>query len=282
VAQSKQSKLEKAKRELVKLIEEVANDFRLAGDAHYIKYEFGKALNAYEESLQYVTKQEIPTLWADMQILIGNANNEMAIRSEGPAIHHYRKAAFAAYQESLTVYTKDQFPQAWAGVQNNLGNTLTAGHPHRRRGRAPVARPGRRRLPRGLRSPSPRTFTGALGPNAEQPRDTYLYLANWSHADEVYQSLLAAYPEYANAYAQALSTYHDRLFAYAKAFEVGTHWVGRHPDDINAQANLAEAHLATGRFQEAETRLASLISNPSSHQARPPDFVRCKLRTSSP
>jgi hypothetical protein len=63
--------------------------------------------------------------------------------------------------------------------------------------------------------------------------------------------LLAAYPEYANAYAQALSTYHDRLFAYAKAFEVGTHWVGRHPDDINAQANLAEAHLATGRFQEA-------------------------------
>jgi hypothetical protein len=98
VAQSKQSKLEKAKRELVKLIEEVANDFRLAGDAHYIKYEFGKALNAYEESLQYVTKQEIPTLWADMQILIGNANNEMAIRSEGPAIHHYRKAAFAAYK----------------------------------------------------------------------------------------------------------------------------------------------------------------------------------------
>jgi tetratricopeptide (TPR) repeat protein len=121
---SKQSKLNEAKRELLQLIEEVVGDFRLAGDAYYVNYEFTKALRTYQEGLGYVTREEIPTLWADMQMLVGNANGKIGDRSEGPAIHQHLDAALGAYKQSLLVYRKDQFPQAWAMVQNNLAITL--------------------------------------------------------------------------------------------------------------------------------------------------------------
>ncbi|MEX5213531.1 MAG: tetratricopeptide repeat protein [Nitrospiraceae bacterium] len=260
---AKLSDLEEAKRELVRLIEEVVNDFQLAGDAHYVNYEFGKALSTYKESLQYVSKDEVPTLWADMQILIGNANQELAIRSEGPAIHQYRQAALSAYQQSLTVYRRDQFPQAWAGVQNNLGNTL------KNQGIRTGGEEGRQLLAQAFAAYQAalevRTREHLPEPWAQTQKnlaETYLHLEEWTQAAECYRNVLSLYPDYEEAYLLSNGLYHEKLFAHEKSFDLNQQWLARHPNDRAAQANFAEAHITTGRFVEAEARLASLISNP--------------------
>ena len=259
----KLSELEKAKRELVLLIEEVVGDFRLAGDANYINYEFDKALGAYQESFQYVAKDEVPTLWADMQILIGNANQQISIRSEGPAIHQHRKAGLTAYQQALTVYTRDQFPQAWAEVQNNLGNTL------KNQGIRTGGEAGRRLLAQAVAAyqAALQVYTREHLPEPwaqthNNLAETYLHLEEWTQAAESYRNVLTLYPDYEKAYQLANSVYHEKLFAHEKAFALNQQWLARHPDDLSVQANFAEAHIATGRFVEADTRLASLISNP--------------------
>ncbi len=259
---SKQSKLYETKRELVQLIEEVVGDFRTAGDAYYINYEFTKALQTYQQGLEYVAKDEVPTLWADLQILIGNANSEMAIRSEGPAIHEHRKAALKAYQQSLLVYTRDQFPQAWAGVQNNLGNTLgdqgiRTGGEEGRQLLAQAVAAYKAALEVYTREHLPEGWAQTHSNLAE----AYLSLEDWQRAAESYRNVLTLYPDSAKTYFAACSLYQEKLFAYSEAFELTKHWLQQHPDDIAAQANFAEAHFTTGRFDEAEQRLATLPTN---------------------
>jgi tetratricopeptide (TPR) repeat protein len=74
--------------------------------------------------------------------------------------------------------------------------------------------------------------------------------------------VLTLYPDYAEAYRMANPVYHEKLYAYASAFEVSEQWLERHPNDLSAQANFAEAHLTTGRFREAERRLGELLKKP--------------------
>jgi tetratricopeptide (TPR) repeat protein len=260
---AKPSELDEAKRKLVQLIEEVVGDFRLAGDAYYISYDFDKALNAYQEGLQYFSKDEIPTLWADMLILVGNANQEIAIRSQGSAINQRFEGARTAYQQALTVYTKDQFRQAWAAVQNNLANLLSqqgirTGGEEGRQLLAQAVAAYRAALEVRTREHLPEPWAQTQNNLAE----AYLNLGDWSHAAESYRNVLTLYPDYEKGYSLANGLYHEKLFAYEKAFDLNKEWLARHPDDLSAQANFAEAHLATSRFQEAEARLASLISKP--------------------
>lgn len=198
-----------------------------------------------------------------MQILIGNANNEIAIRSEGAPIHHYRRAALAAYQESLTIYTRHEFPQAWAGVQNNLGNTLseqgirTGGEEGRQllaqavaAYRAALEIRTRKYLPEGWAQTHNNLAKAAL------------LLEDWPTAAESYRNVLMLYPDYEEAYQSAHFVYHERLFDYTSAFEVTEQWLKRHPNDLSGQANFAEAHLTTGHYGEAERRLAELLKKP--------------------
>ncbi len=61
------AQLEAARRQLIKLTEEVMSEFKTAGDTYYANYQFDKALASYKEGLSYVEKKDLPTLWAGMQ-----------------------------------------------------------------------------------------------------------------------------------------------------------------------------------------------------------------------
>jgi tetratricopeptide (TPR) repeat protein len=85
---------------------------------------------------------------------------------------------------------------------------------------------------------------------------------DWPTAAESSRNVLTLYPDYDEAYQRAHLVYHEKLFAYASAFEVTQQWLSRHPEDVPAQANFAEAHLTTGRYAEAERRLERLLKKP--------------------
>ncbi|MBS0165670.1 MAG: hypothetical protein JSR29_06305 [Nitrospira sp.] len=118
------AQLEEARRQLIRLTEDVVEDFRLAGHAYYANYEFDQALAAYQDGLRYVPKQEMPTLWATLMIDIGNTQRHIAVRSEEAALHQNLRAAAVALRDACTVYSKKDFPELWAKIQNNLGNAL--------------------------------------------------------------------------------------------------------------------------------------------------------------
>lgn len=118
------AQLEEAKRQLIQLTEDVVEDFRLAGHAYYADYQFDQALAAYQEGLQHVSKQEMPTLWATLMIDIGNTQRHIAVRSEEEGLHQHFRAAAVALRDACTVYSKKDFPELWAKIQHNLGNAL--------------------------------------------------------------------------------------------------------------------------------------------------------------
>ena len=120
------AQLKKARRQLVQLTEEVVRDLQTSGDAHYANYHFDKALAAYEESLTYLPKEELPALWATVRRNIGRANLAIGIRTTGTAIHHHLAEGAMAYHEVLIVFTKQEFPAAWAMTQTDLGKVLQA------------------------------------------------------------------------------------------------------------------------------------------------------------
>lgn len=116
--------LNEAKRQLLKLTEEVVEEFKATGDTYYANYHFDKALQAYREGLSYVEKKDLPTLWADMQWLIGSANWQVGIRTKDAAIQEHLAEAANRFKEAQAVYTKPAFPEAWAAIENNLGAVL--------------------------------------------------------------------------------------------------------------------------------------------------------------
>lgn len=118
------AQLEEARRQLIKITEEVVGEFKSTGDTYYANYQFEKALEAYGEGLSYVEKKDLPTLWADMQWLIAMANQQIGIRTKADAIHEHLSEAVNRYREAQTVYTKSEFREAWSALENNLGNVL--------------------------------------------------------------------------------------------------------------------------------------------------------------
>jgi tetratricopeptide (TPR) repeat protein len=116
--------VQNARRQLIQLTEDVVEDFRLEGHTYYANYEFDQALAAYQEGLQYVTKEDMPTLWATLMIDIGNTQRQRAIRSKEEAIHQNLRTAAVALRDACTVYSRKDFPELWAKIQNNLGQAL--------------------------------------------------------------------------------------------------------------------------------------------------------------
>lgn len=112
--------LEEARRQLIKLTEEVVQEFKATGDTYYANYQFDNALEAYTEGLSHVEKNDLPTLWADMQLRIGMANSQIGIRTRGAAIWEHLSNAVKRYRAAQTVYTMALFPEAWATIETNL------------------------------------------------------------------------------------------------------------------------------------------------------------------
>ena len=98
--------------------------YRLAGDAAYNDLEFEKAVSAYGRALSHTARDRNATQWADLQVRIGDAEDQLISRSEGAPIPRHAESAIKAYSLALEVYKRETLPQDWAMTQNNLGNAL--------------------------------------------------------------------------------------------------------------------------------------------------------------
>jgi tetratricopeptide (TPR) repeat protein len=257
------AKLEEAKRQLIKLTEEVVGEFQSTGDIYYANYQFDEALKAYDEGLSYVEKKDLPTTWADMQWSIGMANWQIGIRTRDAAITEHLREAVKRYGEAQTVYTKTDFPEAWSAIENNLGNVL------RDQGTRTGGEAGTQLLAQAVAA-----YKAALEIRTREhlPEGwaqthnnlarVYVALEDWQGAATSYRNVLTLYPDVEEAYLSTHMAYHEKLFSYASAFDLTKQWLDRHPTDLAAQANFAEAHLTTGRYGEAERRLGELLTKP--------------------
>jgi hypothetical protein len=52
------------------------------------------------------------------------------------------------------------------------------------------------------------------------------------------------------------------LFKFHEAFSLNQQWLARRPDDISTQADFAEKHFTTGRFEGCERRITELLAKP--------------------
>ncbi|HSE59506.1 MAG TPA: hypothetical protein VLA99_12450 [Nitrospiraceae bacterium] len=243
--------------------EQAIRDYQLAANAAYSDYRFDDALAASTKALDYVSKERSPRLWASVQNSIGITNWAIGVRIGGARSQDHLAKSVAAYKAALTVYTRELLPQDWAMTQNNLGTALNeqgirTGGEEGRQLLAQAVAAYKAALEVRTREHLPEPWAQTQNNLAE----AYLYLEEWAQAAESYRNVLTIYPDYEKAYQLANSLYHEKLFAHEKAFDLNQQWLARHPDDLSAQANFAEAYLATARFVEAETRLASLVSNP--------------------
>jgi len=96
------------------------------GRAYMAGRQFAKAAELYRQVTQVFTRATEPTRWAGFQILLGNAEQELADVSTGAEIARHRQEAVKAYRLALEVYTREALPQDWAMTQNNLAVALRA------------------------------------------------------------------------------------------------------------------------------------------------------------
>jgi tetratricopeptide (TPR) repeat protein len=229
-----------------------------------IHHHLGNAVEAYQAALTVYTKDQLPQDWAMTQNNLGAVLKEQGIRTGGEAGTNLLAEAVEAYRAALTVRTKDQLPQDWAMTQNNLG-TVLSNQGIRTGGEAGTS----------LLAQAVTAYRAALTVYTKDqlPQDwattqnnlakASLALEDWPTAAESYRNVLTLYPDYEDAYQTTHAIYHEKLFAYASAFEVTKRWLERHPNDLAAQANFAEAHLTTARYGEAEGRLGALLKKPN-------------------
>ncbi|MDF0664497.1 MAG: tetratricopeptide repeat protein [Nitrospira sp.] len=228
-----------------------------------IQENLAEAVNRYKEAQSVYTQSAFPEAWAAIENNLGAVLSEQGIRTGGEKGTRLLAQAVAAYRAALTVRTKEQLPQDWATTQNNLGavlreqGTRTGGEAGTQllaqavaAYRAALEIRTREHLPEGWAQTHNNLAKSALA------------LEDWPTAAESYRNVLTLYPDYNEAYQITNGVYHDKLFAYTSAFELSKQWLDRHPADVSAQANFAEAHLTTGRYGEAEHRLGELLKKP--------------------
>jgi TPR repeat protein len=102
--------------------------------------------------LSFTDRDHRPRQWAEVTRDIAKANNQIGIRTKGPAVQQRLAKTVAASRAALQVRTRELLPQQWAATQNNLGIAL--GEQGIRTG----GEEGRRLLAQALDA-----FRGALG-----------------------------------------------------------------------------------------------------------------------
>jgi tetratricopeptide (TPR) repeat protein len=219
-----------------------------------------EAVAAYQAALTVRTRERLPQDWAMTQNNLGVALADQGLRSGGEDGRRLLAEAVAAYQAALTVYTRERLPQDWAMTQNNLGNALAE------QGLRSGGEDGRRLLAEAVAA-----FRAALtvhtleylpAPWAQTQANlarAYTALQDWPGLANTSVALLAAFPDRVELYQLAQGLYHEVLFDFEAAHRLTGRWLERHPDDLDVQCNFAETHFTTGRFAEAEARLAALL-----------------------
>ncbi len=274
-AQSAQQKAQAYQQALVEAEQyraDMVRDYRLAGDAAYSNYQFAASRSHYENALRHIAKAQQPQLWGAVQNEIGIVIREFSVRTEGNDIPTLFKQAVQAYREALTVRTREVLPQDWAMTQNNLGNVLRD-QGIRTQGEAgtqllsQAVQAYREALTVRTREALPQDWAatqnnlGAVlsdqGIRTQGEAGTQLL----SQAVQAYRDVLEVDPDNELSYQATINLYQDFLFAFHDALTVHQQWLQRHPDDLSARANFAEAHFTTGRFAEAEQQLAVLMTH---------------------
>jgi tetratricopeptide (TPR) repeat protein len=222
-----------------------------------------QAVEAFRQALTVYTREYLPRRWAMTQSNLGIALSMQGERVSGEESIRLLAQAVEAFRQALTVRTREQSPQEWAATQNNLGLAL------RMQGERVSGEVSTRLLSQAVE-----TYRQALTVRTREqlPQDwaqtqnnlanAYFLLRNWLDAAESYANVLTVYPDEEEAYTRASALYHDVLFKFDKAFALNQQWLARHPDDISAQADFAEKHFTTARFDECERRINALLVKP--------------------
>ena len=97
---------------------------KLEGQGLMLAEKFAEAVESYSKALEKISRETMPEQRAELQLLLGDAANARARRSEGAAVNQRRQQAIVAYRDALQVYTCKDFPQQWAMAQHNLAVAL--------------------------------------------------------------------------------------------------------------------------------------------------------------
>jgi tetratricopeptide (TPR) repeat protein len=223
----------------------------------------GEAVAAFREALKVYTREQTPQEWAGTQNNLGFILSSRGERIGGPNGSRLLDEAVTAFREALKVYTCEQAPQQWVATQDYLGFILssqserTEGYDRvRLLGEAVTAY--REVLKVYTREQSPQKWKmtqNSLG-------NAYFRLENWKEAAICFENVLALDPAIKATYQNLASIYQERLFEYAKAFELHRRWLSQFSWDRSVLPDFAETHFTTGRFEEFSGRIKPLLIDP--------------------
>jgi tetratricopeptide (TPR) repeat protein len=223
-----------------------------------------QAVMAYRSALEVRTREQLPQDWAITQNNLGLALQRQGIRTGGEEGRQLLAQSVAAYRSALEVLTREQLPQSWATTQNNLGIAL------REQGVRTTGDEGQQLLAQAvtaiqnaltIRTPE------ALPPQWAQTQNnlarSYVALGQLADAGQSLRNVLSINPDDAEGYSLLGELYHDKLFDFGAASALHQGWLKRHPDDLPAREDLAEAVFTIGRFAEAVERAKDLLRDPT-------------------
>jgi tetratricopeptide (TPR) repeat protein len=202
----------------------------------------------------------LPQEWAATQNNLGIALQDQGTRTGGEEGRQLLAQGMTAYRAALEVYTREQLPQDWARTQNNLGIALQD------QGTRTGGEEGRQLMAQAVtayRAALEVRTRESLPPQWAQTHNnlaqTYLALSQWADAAQSLRNVLLIYSNSAETYSILGGLYHERLFEFQAAFDLHQAWLERHPGDLAARENRAEAAFTVGRFAEAEEQLGEVL-----------------------
>jgi tetratricopeptide (TPR) repeat protein len=208
-----------------------------------------------------MTRECLPQFWASSEMGLGLALFQLGVRLDRENGLNVLGEAADSCKLALLELSRSAVPQFWAEAQANLCGVLSeeavrAGEIERTK----LLNEAVAACQNALEVRTLKGFPYDWLYTTRNLANTYFRLKEWDNAAKGYASILAAYPDDQNARGLAITIYHERTFDFLKDFELNDNWVRRHPNDLSALADFAEDHFTTGRFQECETRIATLLS----------------------
>jgi hypothetical protein len=82
-------------------------------------------------------------------------------------------------------------------------------------------------------------------------------------------NVLVANPDWREGYVAAYTRYHEKLFAFGKAFSLHEAWLARHAGDLVSKQDFIASHLTTGRLAEVSAALNDVWSQSKPEQQVP-------------
>jgi tetratricopeptide (TPR) repeat protein len=222
-----------------------------------------EAESSLRGALTVYKRETLPQPWAYATDNLAQTLSLKGSRIKGAAGINLLREAVRNHKLVLEVRTREDQPQLWAVTQTNLGISL--------RRLADISDKEDRIQYFGEAIAA---FRLALEVRTQKefPRDwafIQLNLANayyanekWIEAADAYEKIVQFNPDNQTAYRGLSKIYHDILFKYKESYELSRTWVARHPTDLIATSNLVEHSFTFGKFDESESLISNLLTNP--------------------